>query len=118
MERLKQISESRLNQVKTDFKRFLMDEIQWDDRMIGISGARGSGKTTLILQHMKSSPPAGAEALYVSLDDIYFAGNPVVLFAEEFYRKGGEYLFLDEVNNILTGHGSSKIFMTTFPTLR
>ena len=98
MERLKQISESRLNQVKTDFKRFLMDEIHWDDRMIGISGARGSGKTTLILQHMKNSLPAGAEALYVSLDDIYFAGNPVVLFAEEFYRKGGEYLFLDEVH--------------------
>jgi hypothetical protein len=98
VERLKQISESRLNQVKTDFKRFLMDEIHWDDRMIGISGARGSGKTTLILQHMKSSLPVGAEALYVSLDDIYFAGNPVVLFAEEFSRMGGEYLFLDEVH--------------------
>lgn len=98
MERLKQISESRLHQVKADFKRFLMDEIHWDDRMIGISGSRGSGKTTLILQHMKNSLPAGAEALYVSLDDIYFAWNPVVLFAEEFYRKGGEFLFLDEVH--------------------
>jgi len=98
MERLKQISERRLQQVPIEFTRFLIDEIHWDDRMIGISGARGSGKTTLILQHMKNSLPEGAEALYVSLDDIYFAVNPVVLFAEEFYRKGGEYLFLDEVH--------------------
>ena len=98
MDRLKQISESRLQRVPTEFTRFLIDEIHWGDRMIGISGARGSGKTTLILQHMKSSLPAGAEALYVSLDDIYFAANPVIFFAEEFYRKGGEYLFLDEVH--------------------
>jgi hypothetical protein len=98
MERLKQISESRLQLVPTEFTRFLIDEIQWGDRMIGISGARGSGKTTLILQHMKSSLPVGTEALYVSLDDIYFAANPVIFFAEEFYRKGGEYLFLDEVH--------------------
>ena len=98
MERLKQISESRLQQVPTGFTRFLMDEIHWGDRMIGISGARGSGKTTMILQHMKGNLPVGAEALYVSLDDIYFAANPVVLFAEEFYKKGGEYLFIDEVH--------------------
>ncbi len=98
MERLRQISENRLHQVNTGFKRFLMDEIIWDNRMIGISGARGSGKTTLLLQHMKSSLPSGSEALYVSLDDIYFAGNPVVFLAEEFSRRGGEYLFLDEVH--------------------
>jgi len=98
MERLKQISEKRSNQVKTGFKRFLMDEIHWDDRMIGISGARGSGKTTMMLQQMKSRLHDGAEALYASLDDIYFAGNPVVFFAEEFSRRGGEYLFLDEVH--------------------
>jgi uncharacterized protein len=98
MERLKQISETRLQRIPTEFARFLIDEIHWGDRMIGISGARGTGKTTLILQHMKSSLPAGTEALYASLDDIYFAVNPLVLFAEEFYRKGGEYLFLDEVH--------------------
>ena len=98
MERLKQISEGRIQQVKTEFKRFLLNEIHWDDRMIGISGARGSGKTTLMLQYMRNNLPAGTEALYASLDDIYFAENPVVFFAEEFYKKGGECLFLDEVH--------------------
>ena len=98
MERLKQISESRLQSVQTGFLRFLADKIHWEERMIGISGARGAGKTTLILQHMKSRLPGDVEALYISLDDIYFAENPLVYFAEEFHIKGGDYLFLDEVH--------------------
>lgn len=98
MERLKQISENRLQHIQTDFTRFLTDEIDWEARMIGISGARGAGKTTLLLQYMKTRLPANAEALYASLDDIYFAENPLIYLAEEFYKKGGEYLFLDEVH--------------------
>jgi len=76
----------------------LTDEIDWEARMIGISGARGAGKTTLLLQYMKIRLPVNAEALYASLDDIYFAENPLIFLAEEFYKKGGEYLFLDEVH--------------------
>jgi len=98
MERLKQISESRLQDVETRFFRFLAGKIDWEERMIGISGARGAGKTTLILQHMKNRLPGEAEAIYASLDDIYFAENPLVYLAEEFYKKGGNYLFLDEVH--------------------
>ncbi len=98
MDRLKQIAENRLQRIHTDFTRFLTDEIDWDDRMIGISGARGAGKTTLLLQYMKNRLPANNQALYASLDDIYFAENPLIYLAEEFYKKGGEYLFLDEVH--------------------
>jgi predicted AAA+ superfamily ATPase len=98
MDRLKQISENRLQRIQTDFTRFLTDEIDWEARMIGISGARGAGKTTLLLQYMKTRLPAHAEALYASLDDIYFAENPLIFLAEEFYKKGGEFLFLDEVH--------------------
>ncbi|MEI7420581.1 MAG: AAA family ATPase [Prolixibacteraceae bacterium] len=98
MDRLKQISENRLQRIQTDFTRFLTDEIDWEARMIGISGARGAGKTTLLLQYMKTRLPANAEALYASLDDIYFAENPLIYLAEEFYKKGGDYLFLDEVH--------------------
>ncbi|MEN6456915.1 MAG: AAA family ATPase [Prolixibacteraceae bacterium] len=98
MERLKQISASRVQRVPTDFNRFLANDIQWEQRMIGISGAGGAGKTTLLLQHMKSWLPVHAEAMYASLDDIYFAENPLVFLAEDFHKKGGEYLFLDEVH--------------------
>jgi uncharacterized protein len=98
MERLKQISEIRKQEVQTSFVRYLDDKISWNERLIGISGARGSGKTTLLLQHMKNDLPKNAGSLYVSLDDIYFAENPLVYLAEDFYRKGGQYLFLDEVH--------------------
>ncbi|HEY5510626.1 MAG TPA: AAA family ATPase [Prolixibacteraceae bacterium] len=98
MDRLKQIAENRLQSIQTDFTRFLTEDIDWDARMIGISGARGAGKTTLMLQYLKTRLPANTEALYASLDDIYFAENPLIYLAEEFYKKGGEYLFLDEVH--------------------
>ncbi len=118
MERLKQISESRLQQVQTGFTRFLMDKIHWKDRMIGISGARGAGKTTLILQYMKINLPVNTEAVYVSLDDIYFAGNPLVYFAEEYYKKGGEYLFLDEVHKYPNWSGELKNIYDNLPGLK
>lgn len=98
MDRLKQISESRVLHVQTRFTRFLIDEISSGERMIGISGARGAGKTTLLLQYMKLRLPLDSFALYVSLDDIYFAEHPLIYFAEEFYKKGGQFLFLDEVH--------------------
>ncbi|TSA26711.1 MAG: AAA family ATPase [Bacteroidetes bacterium] len=98
MDRLKQISAERIRRTPVKFNRYLMDEIHWSDRLIGISGARGVGKTTLMLQYMKSRIPGNADALYVSLDDIFFTGSPLVYFAEEFYKQGGTHLFLDEVH--------------------
>ncbi|MCD4747474.1 MAG: AAA family ATPase [Bacteroidales bacterium] len=98
MDRLKQISSEHLRRTPMKFYRFLMDEINWDDRLIGISGARGSGKTTLLLQYMKSKISKTSDALYVSLDDIYFSENKLIYFAENFYKQGGEFLFLDEVH--------------------
>ncbi len=98
MERLRQISEARLQRVPLTFFRYLIGEIDLKDRLIGISGARGTGKTTLLLQIMKTKLPETSDVMYVSLDDIYFAKNPLVYFAEEFYKKGGNYLFLDEVH--------------------
>jgi predicted AAA+ superfamily ATPase len=98
MERLFQISEQRIQNTQAGFIRFLANEIRWEDRMIGISGARGSGKTTLILQRMKSILSADVVALYASLDDLYFAETSLLHLAESFNKKGGDYLFLDEVH--------------------
>ena len=98
MNRLINISNNAINNVPTEFKRYLAKEIDWEQRMIAISGARGSGKTILMLQQMKKITSQGKNALYVSLDDIYFTENKLIYFAEEFSRNGGEYLFLDEVH--------------------
>jgi len=118
MERLKQLSESRIQQVGMDFTRFLMDKIEWKDRMIGISGARGAGKTTLLLQYMKCRLPADADALYASLDDIYFAENPLIYFAEDFHKRGGEYLFLDEVHKFPDWSRQLKNIYDSLPGLK
>jgi uncharacterized protein len=114
MERLKQISEIRKQEVQTSFVRYLDDKISWNERLIGISGARGCGKTTLLLQHMKNDLPKNAGSLYVSLDDIYFAENPLIYLAEDFYRKGGQYLFLDEVHKYPNWSRELKTPMITY----
>ena len=53
-------------------ERYLIDRIDWSNRLIGIKGARGSGKTTLLFQYLKFKLPKDAESLYVSLDNLYF----------------------------------------------
>ena len=98
METLLNKSQSLIRQVKIDFKRYLYGEIKWNNRLIGIKGARGTGKTTLLLQYLKELSLKPSEAAYFSLDDLYFTTNSLVETAEMFYRGGGKYLFLDEVH--------------------
>ena len=86
---------------KTDlsFQRYLMDDIDWEGRLSAITGARGTGKTTMIFQHIKrtfgNSPK---EVLYVSADNIWFSGNRLFDLANDFEKQGGKYLFIDEVH--------------------
>lgn len=87
-----------IESVKTDFHRYLFDKIAWEDRMIGIKGARGVGKTTLILQHIKQNFPDREKALYVSLDNLWFAQHTLTELVEYHYSHGGTHLFLDEVH--------------------
>jgi predicted AAA+ superfamily ATPase len=72
--------------------------IDWNDRLIGVTGARGVGKTTYLLHHIKNKLPNEAKALYVSVDDIYFTTNTLVDFADDWIKRGGTHLFLDEIH--------------------
>lgn len=78
--------------------RYLLDEIRWDNRLVGIKGARGTGKTTLLLQRMRALGLPATQAAYFSLDDLYFTQNPLSTTVEQFYREGGKVAFLDEVH--------------------
>ena len=62
----------KITTVRTDFRRYLYSQINWDNRLIGIKGGRGVGKTTLILQHIKESFTDLEKVLYVSMDDLLF----------------------------------------------
>lgn len=100
------------------FIRGLMDEIHWNDRLIGIKGGRGVGKTTLLLQYIKKNFTPGKDNLYVSLDDVYFSGNSLTDFTEEFVMNGGKYLFLDEVHRYDKWSQSLKNIYDDYPDLK
>ncbi|MFA5817426.1 MAG: AAA family ATPase [Bacteroidales bacterium] len=91
--------QQRLVWVDTRFVRSLMDEINWNARLIGIKGPRGVGKTTLLLQYIKLHLNNELEtSLYASLDNIWFNHHKLSDLVDEFVKKGGKYLFLDEVH--------------------
>jgi uncharacterized protein len=79
-------------------KRYLYGRIDWYTRCIGILGARGTGKTTLMLQRVKEEYRSGGKGLYVSVDSPYFQAHNLFEFAREFHQLGGEALFLDEIH--------------------
>jgi len=80
------------------FKRYLINDLPWGERLLGIQGFRGVGKTTMILQYIKETYAFSEKALYISLDNIYFSNSSLVHFVAQFVAKGGEYLFIDEVH--------------------
>lgn len=79
-------------------RRILMDEIDWNDRLIGIKGTRGVGKTTFLLQYAKEKfGKDDHKCLYVNMNNFYFQGRGISDFAGEFVRKGGKVLLIDQV---------------------
>ena len=79
-------------------RRQLMDEINWDDRMIGIKGTRGVGKTTFLLQYAKEHFDIyDRKCLYVNMNNFYFQGRGIADFAGKFYKQGGKVLLIDQV---------------------
>ncbi len=96
MENLYELFYAKLDETPTSFMRYLHDRINWNNRMIAILGERGVGKTTLILQKIKQD---GIEhTLYFGADNVYFAQHSLFDTANEFYRKGGQRLYIDEIH--------------------
>lgn len=102
LDKLYQNSAKIISEAELDFKRYLLHEIDWNSRLIGIKGARGTGKTTLMLQFLKLKKLNPDKALYVSLDHLYFTTNKLTDLIEYFLQHDGEYLFLDEVHKYPT----------------
>jgi len=99
METLIEQFQQKLKHTRIDFVRSVMDEINWNARLIGIKGARGTGKTTLLLQYIKFHLADKLDkTLYVSLDAIWFNDRSLSDLVRDFERMGGQYLFLDEVH--------------------
>ncbi|MEN8138634.1 MAG: AAA family ATPase [Bacteroidota bacterium] len=117
MEALYKDSHRRLSRTSMKFMRYLLDEIDWSNRLISITGARGVGKTTLIYQHIKRDLDKDHKVLYVSLENPYFYNHTIVDLAEDFHNSGGRYLFLDEVHKYKNWSREVKFVYDSFPDL-
>ena len=117
MRTLYQKFETLLQSTTTDFKRYLYDKVSWNSRMTGITGARGIGKTTMILQYIKENLDS-KKALYVSADDMYFSENRLFDLADDFFKSAGEYLFIDEIHKYADWSRELKNIYDSFPALK
>jgi len=118
MEILLEQSERLVVNIGLDFKRYLYEIIKWDSRLIGIKGARGVGKTTLLLQWLKEQNLAADKAAYFSLDDLYFTEHSLKETAAQFYKNGGAILVLDEVHKYKNWSQEIKNLYDFFPDLK
>ena len=107
----------RLEEIESKYFRYLYSQIEWDERLIGIKGARGVGKTTMILQHIKQTFPDRAKAFYVSLDHIWFSTHTLMELVEYLYTHGVTHLFLDEVHRYADWVRQIKNIYDSYPKL-
>ena len=118
MDILLEQSERLVSSIDLNFKRYLFDTIQWDSRLIGIKGARGTGKTTLLLQWIKEQNLPTEKAAYFSLDDLYFLEHSLKDTVTQFYKNGGLVLVLDEVHKYKNWSIEIKNCYDFFPELK
>ena len=97
MENLIKIYKKLLKETDIRFQRYLYHEIDWENRIVGIRGPRGVGKTTLMLQHIKKEMDT-ADVLYVNADDIYFSNHRLLDLAERLVQQGIHHLYIDEIH--------------------
>jgi len=93
-----QYQERFLKNFNTTYKRYLYNEIDFNEKLIGIVGARGTGKTTMLFQKLIELKAQNKNALYISLDYPFLGSTSLSELAFGFVDSGGEYLLLDEVH--------------------
>ncbi|MCF8299030.1 MAG: AAA family ATPase [Saprospiraceae bacterium] len=118
MEKLRAKYLSLLSTIDLSIKRFIFEQIEWKDRLIIIQGQRGVGKTTLILQYIKTTQTDLSKTLYISMDDIYFSNNSLSDFVEKFVIDGGKYLLVDEIHRYKGWSQEIKNIYDFYPELK
>ena len=99
-------------------RRDLMDEIDWNDRLIGIKGTRGVGQTTFLLQYAKEKFGTDHSCLFINMNNFYFSKYTLVEFAAEFVKRGGKVLLIDQVFKYPEWSHDLRACYEMFPTLK
>ena len=117
MEALREQMKAQMQLVSDDFVRYLHDEIDWTAQLIAILGARGVGKTTMLLQHIKRFNSL-EDTLFVYADNIYFSKHTLFGLALDFYKNGGRHLYIDEIHKYKNWSQEIKNIYDTLPRLQ
>ncbi len=117
METLKEQMNVQLELVDDGFVRYLHDKIDWQAQLIAILGARGVGKTTMLLQHIKRYNTL-KDTLFVYADNIYFTKHTLFGLALDFYKNGGRHLYIDEIHKYRNWSQEIKNIYDSIPQLQ
>lgn len=118
VEPLIEASERLISETNLDFRRYLSERIDWKDRLICIKGPKGTGKTTLILQHIKEAFGEGSEkAVYLALDHLWFASHDALSVVDCLNANGYTHIFLDEVHHAPNWQPLIKTICDFYPKL-
>lgn len=116
MDRLFETMHRLLDNTTSTFTRYKFNEINWTNRMLGLVGPRGVGKTTLFLQHIKEEQDSEA-CLFVSADDMYFADRTLFDVADSLNKSGRHFFYIDEVHKYANWSQELKAIYDSFPEL-
>ena len=116
MEKLYEFMKNQLDLTTSQFVRYKYETIHWDNRMLGLVGPRGVGKTTLFLQHIKQHHSL-RDTLYVTADHLHFSSHSLFETAETFNKNGGKFFFIDEVHKYDNWSQELKLMYDAFPDL-
>lgn len=116
MDKLYDFMQKQLAETELDFVRYKYKDIHWENRMLGLVGPRGVGKTTLFLQHIKRNHSVD-DTLYVTADHLYFQTHGLFETAETFNKNGGKYFFIDEVHKYDGWSRELKMMYDAFPDM-
>lgn len=97
MEFFQHTHKSLLESSKPTIKRELLKNIDWNEKLICIKGFRGVGKTTFLLDYIRKTYPESNDVLYINLNNFYFTKRKISSFADEFAKRGGKVLLLDQI---------------------
>ena len=107
----------KIDKISLRFKRYLYDQIHWNARIIGIKGARGVGKTTMLLQHIRENYSDISKTLYASLDDLWFSSHSLIDLVDWADRHGITRLYLDEVHRYENWSQTLKNIYDNYPDM-
>ncbi len=108
---------SQLRQTTSTFHRYMYNQISWESRMFGLVGARGVGKSTMVLQYIKEHWDS-RHLFYISADHLYFSSHTLVETVDEFAKESGEQIFIDEIHKYSNWSRELKQIYDTHPDVK